>query len=187
MAWVLRSTQTTLSSKASSRKDRSMVMVGASRHEARFTRAHSSTMLWRAKAFTSGPMVAYTTEHSTQARSTVQAPTCGLKVRPMRENSNLMSAVVMAFCTIPMEKNTKECGKMERSMVKVLIAGLMAPSTSSATMRASRWAMATWTRMMSALNSSNSTMLHLGRKRASDKKCLCIERRHFAFKMMERF
>ena len=164
-----------------------MATVEASRHEARSTRVRSSMMLWRAMAFTSGPTVAYSTAHSKEARSMVKAPTCGPKDRSMRENSNMMNAAEMALCTTRMVKSTKACGKTGRSMDRVPTLGRMAPSTSSATLRASRMALAPWITIKSASNRSSRTMHLLGRKLASGKKCLCIESSQFSFKMMEQF
>ena len=117
----------------------------------------------------------------------VKAPTCGLKDRSMKENSNMMNAAEMALCTTRMVKGTKACGKTGRSMDKVPIFGPMAPSTSSATLRAGRMAQAPWITIKSASNRSSRTMHLLGRRLALDKKCLCIESSQFAFKMMVQF
>lgn len=122
-------TPTILFSKDFSLRDKLTVGVEESLRGVKSTRDLSFTIRCTARACSSGPMVEYTMAVSSPARRAARACISGRTAKSMTANSKKITALALAFFTIPTERDSREHGGTGRSTEKASTFGQQVRST----------------------------------------------------------
>lgn len=124
-----KSTPTILFSKDFSLRDKLTVGVEESLRGVKSTRDLSFTIRCTARACSSGLMVEYTMAVSSPARRAARACISGRTAKSMTANSKKITALALAFFTIPTERDSREHGGTGRSTEKASTFGQQVRST----------------------------------------------------------
>ena len=89
---------------------------------------------WTDRVTSNGLMAHFTKVNGLAARNLVKANSTGQMAKSMKESSRIMNVMELEPCTIHVERNSKEYGKLERRMADAPTLGLMAHCTMSFTL-----------------------------------------------------
>ena len=121
------------------------------------TRDHLFTIRCMERDYSSGQMVEFTTATLILARRAAKAYTSGPTVKFTTENLRKITAPVLEFFTIPMERDLKEHGGMGRSTEKAFTFGRQVRSTTAFIWTAIRKTKVSWTILQFLSMNSNKT------------------------------